>query len=518
MCSKVELEGVSVDANGRNANDRPEDPLFPIMPAILTALRARAAESAGGDNELSADEYSMLIESICGATDDSQPVEQYNGALGVTTAFVAANQSAVGQIQWVNNLASLYTNPGNVSGQRWCTGTLVANDLFLTAGHCFDQTGGGWERPRINGTSNIIPSTEIATRMQVNFNFQVDPSGNPRAEASFPISQLIEYRLGGLDFAIVRLGGSPGATFGTTPIATNDANVGEMLCIIGHPAGQRKRIEAGPALAPSGNQVRYNDIDTLGGNSGSGVLRASDGRIIGVHTNGGCGPTSPGAGGNNFGMRITSVIASSPTLQTLTQPKVKFSDDVGTLFAADVGPVGTLAAADRPSTLKFIDDMGTPLARDIGVTLQAADQITTVRAADSPVGTLKFRDDVKSPVLDKNPRTDVMKAPGDFGPIDPGPLRGPVVNPGLFGGRFVRPEAGAQPFVLATPHHSYAWQQAGQQGGQPGQQQGDGSEVYQAALADLIEQMQATEAHLATLDATYRQVLSEYEAMSGGGG
>ena len=33
-----------------------------------------------------------------------------------------------------------------------------------------------------------------------------------RAEQSFPITQLIEYRLGGLDMAVCRIGGSPGLT------------------------------------------------------------------------------------------------------------------------------------------------------------------------------------------------------------------------------------------------------------------------------------------------------------------
>jgi hypothetical protein len=80
------------------------------------------------------DTYSTLLESICGATDDSQPVEQYDGTLGVTIVFVNGHQSAVGQIQWNDNLASIYTNPGDVSGVRWCSGTLISNDLFLSAG------------------------------------------------------------------------------------------------------------------------------------------------------------------------------------------------------------------------------------------------------------------------------------------------------------------------------------------------------------------------------------------------
>ena len=88
---------------------------------------------------------------------------------------------------------------------------MITNDLFLTCGHLFDQTGGGWERPRQNGTTNIISPQEIARNMRLNFNFQVDAAGNPRPEQSFPISELLEYRLGGLDMAVCRIGGNPGA-------------------------------------------------------------------------------------------------------------------------------------------------------------------------------------------------------------------------------------------------------------------------------------------------------------------
>ncbi|HEX8247049.1 MAG TPA: hypothetical protein VF599_02605 [Pyrinomonadaceae bacterium] len=35
--------------------------------------------------------YASILRTICGAVDDSQAVEQYNGTLGVTTAFVAAS-------------------------------------------------------------------------------------------------------------------------------------------------------------------------------------------------------------------------------------------------------------------------------------------------------------------------------------------------------------------------------------------------------------------------------------------
>jgi V8-like Glu-specific endopeptidase len=324
--------------------DRQEEHLFVPHIGALTSLEGRT-ESAG-------DEYSEVLETICGARDDSQPVERYDGTLGVTRAFVAAHQGAACQVQWNSDLASKYTNPGNVSGVRWGSGTMITNDLFLTCGHLFDQTGGGWERPRQNGTTNIISPQDIALNMHLNFNYQVDPSGNLRAEQSFPILQLIEYRLGGIDMAICRIGGSPGSTFGTTAVSATDAATPEMICIIGHPAGQPKRIEAGPTTSVSGNFIRYGDIDTLGGNSGSGILRASDGRLVGVHTNGGCTPASPGDGGTNFGQRITAVIAASPTLRGLNRPvKLKVADD-------------PIVKGTDPVKLKIRDDFKLPI-RDL---------------------------------------------------------------------------------------------------------------------------------------------------------
>lgn len=458
--------------------------LFPLHLDIVRNVSG--LEFSAGDEAA----YSKLLESICGATDDSQPVEQYNGALGVTTAFVAAHQGPVCQLQWNNNLAALYTNPGNVAGVRWCTGTLISNDLFLSAGHCFDQTGGGWSRPVDNTTGATIASAEIATNMHVNFNYQVDPTGVLRVEQSFPILSLVEYRLGGLDFSIVRLGGNPGATWGTTPVATTDAATGDMLCIIGHPAGWPKRIEAGPCLNVAGTTITYDDIDTLGGNSGSGVLRASDGRIVGVHTNGGCGPSSPSVGSNS-GVRITSIIAQSPTLQALTVQTLKFIDDPG----------GTLKFRDDHQTLKFTDDGGTLKFRHDHNTLKFTDDGGTLKVIDDGgTGTIKAIDDVKTPALDKG--FSDRKLPGNDGM----PWSG---RPGDFG------RTGATPFVLSTPHHSMAWAAASARAETAG-----ATAAVVAQYEQTLIQMEAViRQHLDALnqlDAEYRKILAEYEALTQG--
>lgn len=470
--SSTESERKIGEAAIRSAQDRADDPLF--VPHIDALEIATESLAEGGDK------YTALIESICGVTDDSQPVEQYDGTLGVTTAFVAARQSAACQVQWNANLASIYTNPGNVAGVRWGSGTMISPDLLLTCGHLFDQTGGGWERPRQNGTTNIISPQEIARNMRVNFNFQVDPAGNLRPEQSFPITELIEYRLGGLDMSICRIGGNPATTFGQTQVSTTDAAPPDMLCIIGHPAGQPKRIEAGPTTSISGNLIHYSDIDTLGGNSGSGILRASDGRLVGIHTNGGCNPSGTGT---NFGQRIAAVIAASPTLQALVRPKLKIADD-------PPKPVTDKPAVDNPVTLKFRDDIVKSIL-------------------DNPA-TLKFRDDVKSPFLDK--------LPGTEGKLPVTDNKRGLDFPGLFGGQprprwSLGPEAqAARPFILSTPHHSTAWS--------GGNQQAEALAQMEAALAQMEQAMAAGEAELAQLDAEYRQLLAAYEAAGGyrGGG
>ncbi len=229
--------------------------------------------------------HEIEIESICGGQNDSQPVEQYDGTLGVTRAFVDTHQAPAGQLQWN-------------TGARTCSGTLISSNLFLTAGHCFPA-----DRP-----------VEAATEMHVNFNYQVDSSGNLRTEQSFNILELVEYRLGGLDYAIVRLEGNPGSTFGFSRISNNDVDNGAMLCIIQHPAGLPKRIEAGPQFHLHDSRVGYDSIDTLGGSSGSGILHSPSGLLVGVHTNGGCTPI---ALSHNHGVRITSIRANSPVIQNI---------------------------------------------------------------------------------------------------------------------------------------------------------------------------------------------------------
>jgi hypothetical protein len=285
----------------------------------LKALLGRRQLLALELGQVDAEIERVGVESICGLTDDTQDVETYDGLLGVSRAFVDQHESAVGQLQWLADLPSRFNgsneSPGNVNDVRWGSGGLFAANLFITAGHCFDQHGGGWQRPSRNGL--VVEPEEIACLMKVNFNFQVNGiTGQTRSGVSFPVEELLEFRRSNLDYAIIRLGRNevgqlPGEIFGTLRIAPQDlvAN-GAMLCLIQHPAGRPKRIEAGPMLRNTAGQIAYDSLDTLGGSSGSPILSLA-GEIVGVHTNGGCSTFN----GFNFGLAIGAIRAASSIVQ-----------------------------------------------------------------------------------------------------------------------------------------------------------------------------------------------------------
>ena len=288
------------------------------------------------------------IESQCGGVNESQNVETYDGTLGVSVEFVRQHQRAVGQ-----------TMRG---ATRSCSGTLIGHDLFISAGHCFD--------------ANPNPQT------QVTFNFQTDAAGNALPEQQFAILGVLEHRLGGLDYEIIRLANNPAGTFGFTLVSPVDAAVGDTVCIIGHPATAPKQIEAGPVTALNGNQIRYNDADTLPGNSGSGILHSPSGRLVGVHTNGGCAGTNPETG-FNLGMRISSLIEASPILQGLVDTRAGIFAAIweqggGPAFVARHG----LSSADYQAAFDQFVGQGFRLTHVNGYTVNGEDRYAAIWEQD----------------------------------------------------------------------------------------------------------------------------------------
>lgn len=236
---------------------------------IVSTLLIGCAGAPGEELELDDVEQPT----ICGSTNDAQHVNHYNGALGPTVGFVQTHKTSKGALETIADPAA---------DPKYCSGTLIAADLFLTAGHCV-------------GSSTIGDF--------VAFNYELVAGGTTvAAQSHFQVTQILEDNISSVDYAIVRLSGNPGNTFGIAAVAAGDPPVGSAITIIGHPEGEPKQIEAGTVGSYSGNYMRYGNVDTLGGSSGSGVLDNA-GAIVAVHTNGGCGATS----GTNSGPRIARI-------------------------------------------------------------------------------------------------------------------------------------------------------------------------------------------------------------------
>lgn len=149
-----------------------------------------------------------------------------------------------------------------------CSATLIAQDLVLTAGHCISDSS-------CNGTSYVFNwSMTNATTLHT------ITSDDVYACADVLVDQVAE-----ADFAIVKLDrpvvGRTPAVVRTTATALT---VGENLIVQGYPSTIPLKIDDGGAVR-DGRAATLDyfvaNLDTFGGNSGSGVF-LDDGTLVGI--------------------------------------------------------------------------------------------------------------------------------------------------------------------------------------------------------------------------------------------
>jgi V8-like Glu-specific endopeptidase len=159
----------------------------------------------------------------------------------------------------------------------FCSGTLIAPDLVLTAGHCM-------------GTKHL-PATRCA-RTRFVFGFAVtaegvQPGAIPKDDV-YSCSRVEIYTHNNTgDYAVVRLDRPvTGRAYAQRPQLSGVPAAGEAIFTVGGPYGLPLKVVGDAevrSVSEAGTFFRTN-LDTSGGNSGGGIFSASTGRLIGVHT------------------------------------------------------------------------------------------------------------------------------------------------------------------------------------------------------------------------------------------
>ncbi|MFW2541905.1 right-handed parallel beta-helix repeat-containing protein [Primorskyibacter sp. 2E107] len=206
------------------------------------------------------------------------------------------NSPAVRLGRPIGRLDTLYAN-----GQTgFCTAFIVDEKHIITNHHCIP----GMDGDPTGAQSNVQAAQFVAGYIQ---------PGRSQGATRYTISPLIVETSRSLDYTVLRVFGNPSAKFGVMELAGEDPEDSEFLWIIGHPQGQSQHISregcaaATPAISDEGKLVHT--CDTLGGNSGSPVIRITDKRVIALHHAG------DNRTGFNMAIPMSRILANSRVLR-----------------------------------------------------------------------------------------------------------------------------------------------------------------------------------------------------------
>jgi len=157
----------------------------------------------------------------------------------------------------------------------FCSGTLIDDDLVLTAGHCISAASCANTRfvfnfyrasafgPQTVTTQDIFSCSSVVARQQAVVNGR------------------------NLDYAVVRLDRSAVPRFTPAPVRPENAavTVGQGVAVIGSGSGVPYKIDSGGAVRDARSATLdyfVASTDTFGGNSGSGVYDLSWQAVVGI--------------------------------------------------------------------------------------------------------------------------------------------------------------------------------------------------------------------------------------------
>lgn len=252
------------------------------MPLVLTSLagcvspdpRGTQAPVVYGTDDRqdvyahpSASLRALAHESIVALIRDTRLEEQMDGSFELTpTLTLGESYDLCPDQRFIDQPTSAY-----------CSGTLVAPDIVVTAGHCIETL-----------------SECLNTRFVFDYLYTAEGVLAPlEADDVYSCVEILSRQDGVLDYAYLRLSRD---VVGHTP-ATLSPGVGstcrnvvdeEPVTALGFGSGVPLKIDSGGAVtAPStrGTNFFLTSLDTFAGNSGSGVFNAS-GELVGVLSSG----------------------------------------------------------------------------------------------------------------------------------------------------------------------------------------------------------------------------------------
>ena len=156
------------------------------------------------------------------------------------------------------------------NSSAFCSGLLIAPDLILTAGHCV-RSQNSCEDTRFvfgygvfvrNEPPSLVPATEV-----------------------YKCHKLVHSQMSsdGADFALVRLDRPVQKHRPLTMNENSQIQQGDPLLIIGHPAGLPTKISDGATVRRATEKSFFvANLDSYGGNSGSAVFNALNGKVEGI--------------------------------------------------------------------------------------------------------------------------------------------------------------------------------------------------------------------------------------------
>jgi len=158
----------------------------------------------------------------------------------------------------------------------WCSGTLVSSNQVLTAGHCVTSES--------DCSSLRLVFDYLVTGEASDGSVELDEIST---EDVYSCSSAQTYDDGAIDWAVVTLDRDVTGNRIPVPLRQEQTPLaqGDTLTMIGYPSGLPAKIEDGGTVADprlNNNDYFYANLDSFGGNSGSGVFTRDGAAVVGI--------------------------------------------------------------------------------------------------------------------------------------------------------------------------------------------------------------------------------------------